>query len=377
VRVVVVGAGAWGLPAAAELARRGHDVTLVDRYGPANQMSSSSGPTRMWRLTHPDRLRVRMALRSVEAWHRLEAATGIEVIHSRGLMWRDDATWERVVAALRAEDVPCTVVEPDDVGRFFPGLRPDGRVGVWQESAGPTLARHALDAQAGLFAMARGELVVGPCVRDIDVSGDDVVLSGDGRTFRADVAVIAPGPGAGALLPQLGIDLEFTPVLEQVAHVGHAPDTDSMACLYDGARGDEPGMYAMPTPGRGYKLGIDRPLRGWTEDDHDRVPDSAISAAISDRVRRNFTDLDATVLDAQVCSWTDSPDGRFVIDTVAEGRVVVAAGDSGEGFKYSALMGPVLADLAEGVPPDDDVAWFGLARFRDGTADLRPRVLGH
>jgi glycine/D-amino acid oxidase-like deaminating enzyme len=107
------------------------------------------------------------------------------------------------------------------------------------------------------------------------------------------------------------------------------------------------------------------------------VPDSAISAAISDRVRRNFTELDATVLDAQVCSWTDSPDGRFVIDTVADGRVVVAAGDSGEGFKYSAFMGPVLADLAEGVPPDDDVAWFGLARFRDGTADLRPRVLGH
>ena len=122
-RCVVVGAGAWGLPAAAELARRGHDVTLVDRFGTANQMSSSSGPTRMWRLTHPDRLRVRMALRSVEAWHRLEAATGIQAIHTRGLMWRDDATWERVVAALRAEDVPCTVVEPDDVGRFFPGLR--------------------------------------------------------------------------------------------------------------------------------------------------------------------------------------------------------------------------------------------------------------
>ena len=43
----------------AELARRGHDVSLLDRYGPANQLSSSSGPTRIWRLSHPDRLRVR------------------------------------------------------------------------------------------------------------------------------------------------------------------------------------------------------------------------------------------------------------------------------------------------------------------------------
>ena len=51
-RVVVIGAGAWGLPAAAELARRGHEVALLDRFGPANDLSSSPGPTRLWRL-HP------------------------------------------------------------------------------------------------------------------------------------------------------------------------------------------------------------------------------------------------------------------------------------------------------------------------------------
>ena len=70
-RCVVVGAGAWGLPAATELARRGHAVTLVDRYGVGNLLSSSSGPTRLWRLTHPDAVRVRLAQRSVEAMDRL------------------------------------------------------------------------------------------------------------------------------------------------------------------------------------------------------------------------------------------------------------------------------------------------------------------
>ena len=35
-RAIVVGAGAWGLPTAAELVRRGHLVTLVDRYPPGN-----------------------------------------------------------------------------------------------------------------------------------------------------------------------------------------------------------------------------------------------------------------------------------------------------------------------------------------------------
>ena len=88
-RCIVVGAGAWGLPAAAELARRGHQVTLLDRFGPANDLSSSTGPTRIWRLTHPDGVRVRLALRSVEAMERLERLTGTTVHLRRGLLWRD------------------------------------------------------------------------------------------------------------------------------------------------------------------------------------------------------------------------------------------------------------------------------------------------
>ncbi len=367
-RVVVVGAGAWGLPAAAELARRGHQVVLLDRHGAAGQLGSSSGPTRLWRLSHPDRLRVRLAQRSVQAWERLERDSGITAILRRGLLWRDDVSVPLVADALAAEGVAHTVVEPGDVASFFPGLRTDGRHAVWQETAGPVLARAALDAQAGLFAMAGGRIVVGPVVREVDTSGDDVVLRyADHGEIRADRVVLAPGAGAGPLLEALGIDVAMSPVLEQVCHVGQPGATDDLPCLYDGPLGDEPGMYAMPTPGRGYKLGIDQPLRAWREDDVDRVPSPQVSAHISERVRRNFADLDPTVLDAQVCTWTDSPDGRFVIDVVRDGRVVIACGDSGEGFKFSALMGLVLADLAEGSDVDQDVAAFSLARFADGS----------
>jgi sarcosine oxidase len=377
-RVVVVGAGCWGLPAAAELARRGHDTVLIDRHGPAHQLGSSSGPTRIWRLSHPDALRVRLALRSVDAWERLESLTGIQAILRRGLLWRGEESAPRVIAALTAENVPFEVYEPDDVTKVFPGLRPDGRVGVWQETAGPVLASSALDAQVGLFAMNGGRLEIGPNIRAIESTSEGVRLTAeDGRVFEAEVAVIAPGPGAGALFEALDLDVKFEPVLEQVCHVGRAPATDSMPCLYDGPIGDEPGMYGMPTPGRGYKLGIDHSLRAWSEDDLDRAPSPYVSSLISERVVRNFTELDPTVLDAQVCSWTDSPDGRFVIDTVMDGRVVVAAGDSGEGFKFSALMGLILADLAEGQSPDADVATFGLARFANGGGVVPgPRTLG-
>src|SRR4051794_37526733 len=88
-RVIVVGAGAWGLPAAAELAHRGHRVTLLDRHGVGNLLSSSSGPTRLWRLSHPDAVRVRLAQRSVAAMDRLAARSGADIRLRRGLLWRD------------------------------------------------------------------------------------------------------------------------------------------------------------------------------------------------------------------------------------------------------------------------------------------------
>src|SRR4051812_27774276 len=151
-RCLVVGAGAWGLPAAAELARRGHQVTLVDRYGPANLLSSSPGPTRLWRLTHPDAVRVRLALRSLEAMERLSRLAGEPVFLRRGLLWRDDAAGVHdAVGALAGEGVEHEVVDPGDVGRYLPGLRPDGRPAVWVGEAGPVLADVSLRAQQRLF----------------------------------------------------------------------------------------------------------------------------------------------------------------------------------------------------------------------------------
>jgi sarcosine oxidase len=371
-RCVVVGAGAWGLPAAAELAGRGHPVTLVDRYGPANLLSSSPGPTRLWRITHIDAVRVRLALRSVEAMERLSSLAGEEVFLRRGLLWRDDADGVRsAVDALDGEGVKHEVVDPSDVGRHLPGLRPDSRPAVWTAEGGMVLAEVSMRAQQRRFEAAGGELVVGRQVQEVTPgpSGVRVGLD-DGSALDADSVVLAPGPGAVRLLDALGVRLALRPRLEQVVHLGSPQDPaalDALACLVDrphaGDDGDDvSNLYAMPTPGRGYKVGIDRPLRDLVDGDVDRTPSEAVTRQITERVRLDITGVPAVPLDAQVHSWTASPDSRFVLD-VLPGGVVVACGDSGEGFKFSALMGPLLADLAEGRTPDPDVASFGLARF--------------
>jgi sarcosine oxidase len=230
-------------------------------------------------------------------------------------------------------------------------------------------------AQAGLLAAAGGTVRTGRAVTGVRTTSAGVSLGlDDGSALDADVVVLAPGPGAAPLLEAVGLSIPLGPHLEQVVHFGDPAGraaTDDLPCLFDGPRGDEPGLYAMPTPGRGYKVGLDRPLRDYVEGDHDRTPDEAVVAATRERVARDLTGVPAQVLDAQVCSWTDSPDRRFVIDALA-GGIVVACGDSGEGFKFSALMGIVLADLAEGRTPDADIATFGAGRFADGV-DRRSR----
>lgn len=369
--LIVIGAGAWGLPAAAELAERGHRVTLVDRYGPGNPFSSSHGPTRIWRLADPDPAKIRMTAASLAAMERLSAIAGEPVFLRRGLLWRDEAAaLDAFELALAAQQVDFERLPSARVGERFPGLVPDGRDALWTAEAGPVLAEASLGAQRRRFERAGGELVLAHVVGlDETPGGGQRVRLADGRALEAELVVVAPGPGAPALVAELGLDVPLRPHLEQVVHVvDPAVPADGLPDLIDIAAGDRPTLYAMTTPGTGYKLGLDAPLRDvvWGEDE-DRDPDAARTAFLLDYARAALGMRGARVVDAKVCSWTDSPDGRFVIGSPRAG-VVLACGDSGEGFKFSALMGLVLSDLAEGRAPELDLEPFRLDRFSEADA---------
>ena len=60
------------------------------------------------------------------------------------------------------------------------------------------------------------------------------------------------------------------------------------------------------------------------------------------------------------CTYTTTPDHDFVLDR--RGRVVVAAGFSGHGFKFAPAVGRVLADLASDAAFSAHPA-FAAARF--------------
>jgi sarcosine oxidase len=380
-RAVVVGAGAWGLPAALELADRGHEVTVVDRDGPGNDWASSSGPTRLWRLADPDRPAIRLGRRAAEALARIEARLGRPVHTRTGLLWRDAAgPLQQIADAVRAEGVEHRPVAAESVGEVFAGLRPDERDALWFPDAGATLASDLIAGYVRLLTEAGGRTLTGAEVVAVRVGPDGAEVElGGGSTIEADVVVVCAGAGTPALLPGLGLSVPLRPFLEQVVHLAVPGDPhrdDATPCLFDGPGTHGPGVYAMPTPGVGYKVGFDDPLRALVAGDRDRDPDPGCTRAIVARADAVLPVEGRVVVDEKVCCWTDSADGWFVVDRV--GPVVVACGDAGKGFKYSPAMGGILADLAEGAPPDEDVRAMSGARFagREPDQDWAPTALG-
>ncbi len=85
-----------------------------------------------------------------------------------------------------------------------------------------------------------------------------------------------------------------------------------------------------------------------TDPDHvDRDVDPNEVADLLEGVKRLLPELSGPILSMDVCLYTNSPDGHFIIDTHPEhDSVVMACGFSGHGFKFAPVMGEALADLA-------------------------------
>src|ERR1700710_1683314 len=84
VDVVVVGGGAMGSAAAWQLARRGVDVTLLERFIPGHTNGASHGASRIFRVSYPDQVYVDLAREAHRYWLELEDLTGAELLTITG-----------------------------------------------------------------------------------------------------------------------------------------------------------------------------------------------------------------------------------------------------------------------------------------------------
>ena len=368
-KVVVIGAGAMGAPAAQVLAERGHAVTLLDRYGVPNVQGGSGFGLRSFRLSHNAREDVRLALRALELYLDLQQRTGRTLYTRRGILHLG-AVVEPMSRAFAAENVAYRDLDTAEVRSIFPEFRPaSDQPAMFQPDGG---VNHCVDFLLACceLATARGAEV---CPRERAVTltllpSGGVRVFTDRRRIDADVVIVAAGPWANELLEPIGLGLPLQPGLVQVSYFrgAYGDDTDRPS-LMERTGSAEEAMYGLITPGVGYKLGfatVDRTR--FFPDLRARPLDMALEQDLVRRVREDFPGFHTGPIRTECGVITLTPDDRFVIDR--RGDVVIGAGCMGHAFKFAPAIGEALADLAENRALSPD-----FARFKSD----RPSLTGH
>ncbi|MGQ7297145.1 NAD(P)/FAD-dependent oxidoreductase [Quadrisphaera sp. KR29] len=381
-QVVVVGGGAVGLAAAAELAAAGADVVLLerDRLG----SGSSAKPFGGVRATFSDPGNIALGLRGLERYAQLHESTpGGIGLRRVGYLFcartpAEAAALEASTRLQRSMGAVADVVSPARAAELNPLLAAGALLAAsFSPLDGYAQPRRAVAAWAAA-ARARGARVLeGVQVRGVQTSPG---TAGSGQrhvtgvvttagTVRCEHLVVAAGAWSAELGRMAGVDLPVEPVRRQVAFADVPAGAPRPATL----RGELPftldlstTFYVHGSPD-GLLLGISDPAQapGFERSyDDSWVPAFEAAAAV---VAPSLVGL--RLRDGWAGLYENTPDHNALIGAARElGGLVVATGFSGHGFLQAPAVGEVVRDLVLGREPALDVSGFAPERFAPTSA---------
>ncbi len=353
---VVLGAGAMGLAAAYHLARRGEPVLVVEQFVLGHDRGSSHGSARITRHSYADPGYARLMPAAFAAWRALEADAGESLyLRTGGVSFGPAGVGyiDRVAANLEQIRVPHRRMSGAEWNASHPafGLPPDHDV-VFEPDAGMLKAARALELMADLARQLgpATRVLEGTPVRRVDLEAARPTLVLDDGRIEADRLIVTAGAWTGRLVPSLASRLRPTrqsvfylrPKDQDIFSLGRMP-----VFIYMGS-GEGDAFYGMPAA---LGLGVKVARHGGPATDPerpDRDVDPADAAPVRAFLRACLPALaDAPIDRSEACLYTMAPDDQFQV-AVHPGRddVVAASPCSGHGFKFSCLIGSILADLA-------------------------------
>jgi sarcosine oxidase len=351
VDVVVAGLGAHGSSAAYHLASRGASVLGFDRFARGHTLGSSGGLSRIIRLSyyeHPDY--VPLLRRAWTLWHELERTSGERLLTETGGLYAGAPEGELVAGALesaRRHGLEHEVLDAAALRQRYPLFEwPDGWQGVFERQAGWLAPERSIETHLRLAEQNGATLRFEEPVERWESTRDGVRVTTATGTFEAKQLVIAAGAWMSQLAPELAPELSversvlfwFEPTAERDAFallpVYIVQDTDRI-------------YYGFPyIEGQGVKVAGLHFGDRTDPDTVDRTPSASDEERVRAWLRRRMPLANGKRRDAKVCMYTNTRDANFVIDRLADHpNVVVASACSGHGFKFSSVIGEILADL--------------------------------
>jgi sarcosine oxidase len=240
---------------------------------------------------------------------------------------------------------------------------------------------------AGVIEQSAGALFVEECVRAhldaasatgrADLRAEEPAVSWASHPSHVEVAttrgtytaahlIVTAGAWATSLLADLGVPLR---VMRQVQHwfapadpAAFGPDRFPIFIAETPAGA----FYGLPAlAGQGLKLAghYAAPELMSPDEVNWDVTDADSDTAVA-FLREYLPTAAGRPVRSEVCMYTLSPDRHFVIDHHPHHpRVSVACGFSGHGFKFSPVVGEILADLALSGSTNHPIELFRATRF--------------
>jgi len=356
---LILGAGVFGLSAALELRARGWSVRVLEPGPLPHPDAASNDISKIVRMDYGDDLfYAELGERAIEGWERWNREwsfrpfeqVGFLILSSRAL---EPGSYEAAsfnTAVSRGRRV-MRLTDPaarSQLGCWNLDRYPDGYInldGGWSPS-GRVVEEMARQARAAGVVV---EVGAGASVLD-ERSGKPVVRRTDGETVSADLVVVASGSWSPTVLPELGDRLWAT---------GHAVFHVQV---------EEPKAWAPP---RFLPWAADIASSGWygfpaLSDGRVKIANHGPGVRLDPCAPRQVAEgaevemrafasvalpelADAPIVGRRLCVYTDTFDSDFLITRHPQRPgVVVATGGSGHGYKFAPVLGPIIADVAEG-----------------------------
>ena len=377
VDAIVIGVGGFGSSALYHLARRGVDVIGIDQFEVAHDRGSSHGETRIIRqayFEHPDY--VPLLKRASELWHALQLESGLQLYEECGLLLAgcpDGEVVHGAKLAARQHDLDIEEVNPAAARQRFRGFRfPRGFAVVHEPQAGFLLVEDCVRAHINQAVSHGAQLRLNENVVSWESDTRTVRVRTERAEYEAAVLVVTAGAWAGRILESLRLPLRvlrkvllWHRVLNADYHLEHGAGTFFVEM-------PEGQFYGFPsTDGRVLKIAehtggelIDDPAAP------DRRLHSGDVGSVATFLAQVMPGVNPQPERHAVCMYTVTPDQHFIVDRHPHfPNVVYGAGFSGHGFKFTSVIGDVLADLATAGRTSRPIAFLAATRpaLKSGT----------
>ena len=376
-RILVVGLGAVGSATLYQLALRGIACHGIDAHYPPHALGSSHGQTRITRLAVGEGAAyVPLVQRSHAIWRSLESQAQTRLLHTcGGLVF--GGRHERLQAHGSADflQTTCDVasqhriqherLDAHQMQSRFPAFCFEGdEEGYYEPEAGYVMPERCIEVQLG-EAKRLGAAITTGCRMTgwHSTKGGYRVETAEGA-FDCETLILCTGPWVVDALPTLqGHATPYRQVLHWFEPEGPTewfePGTMPVFIRVP-YRGHEM-IYGFPEvkgPGSGLKVATESFNRSCHPEAMDREVLPSESEAMA-RITRTHLRIGKRCLHSVVCPYTVTPDFGFLIDRHPVARDVwVASPCSGHGFKHSAAVGEILAEVSIGQPSPMDLSAF-------------------